>query len=87
MFERDLVSGSAMSRTDATAEVERYIADPGQALAYKVGALTLQHLRRQSEQRLGDRFDLRAFHRQVLDTGSIPMAVLEAKIMQWADAP
>jgi uncharacterized protein (DUF885 family) len=82
-----MLAHSAMSRTDATAEVERYIADPGQALAYKVGALTLQRLRRQSEQRLGERFDPRAFHRQVLDTGSIPMSVLEAKITQWADAP
>jgi uncharacterized protein (DUF885 family) len=81
-----MLDHSAISRGDATAEVERYIAMPGQALAYKVGALTLQRLRRQSEQTLGERFDLRAFHRQVLDTGSIPMTVLEAKIAAWLGA-
>ena len=78
-----MLARSAMSRTDVTAEVERYIADPGQALAYKVGALTIQRLRRQAEHALGARFDVRAFHRQVLDTGSIPLAVLEAKIAAW----
>ena len=78
-----MLAHSAMSRTDATAEVERYIVDPGQALAYKVGALTLQRLRRQAEQALGARFDIRAFHRHVLDTGSIPLAVLEAKVAAW----
>ena len=77
---------SAMSRTDATAEVERYIANPGQALAYKVGALTIQRLRNRAEQALGARFDIRAFHRQVLETGSVPMAVLEAKIEAWIGA-
>jgi uncharacterized protein (DUF885 family) len=81
-----MLAHSAMSRTDATAEVERYIADPGQALAYKVGALTIQRLRKQAEQALGARFDVRAFHRQVLDTGSLPMAVLEAKIEEWIAA-
>ena len=81
-----MLAHSAMSRKDATAEVERYIADPGQALAYKIGALTLQRLRRESERRLGERFDVRAFHQQVLDTGSIPLAVLEAKIAQWQAA-
>jgi uncharacterized protein (DUF885 family) len=83
---RYMLEHSAMSETDATAEVERYIADPGQALAYKVGALTIQRLRRQAEQALGARFDIRDFHRQVLDTGSVPMAVLEAKILAWIAA-
>ncbi len=81
-----MITHSAMSVTDATAEVERYIADPGQALAYKVGALTIQRLRQRAEQAMGARFDIRAFHRQVLETGSVPMAVLEAKIEAWIAA-
>ena len=81
-----MLAHSAMSVTNATAEVERYIADPGQALAYKVGALTIQRLRQRAEQALGARFDIRAFHRQVLETGSVPMAVLEAKIEGWIAA-
>ena len=76
----------AMSPHDATSEVERYIADPGQALAYKVGALTIQRLRKRAELVMGARFDIRAFHRQVLDSGSVPMAVLEAKIEGWIAA-
>lgn len=78
-----MLAHSAMSSANATAEVERYIADPGQALAYKVGAMTIQRLRKRAEQALGARFDIRAFHRQLLDTGSLPMAVLEAKIEEW----
>jgi uncharacterized protein (DUF885 family) len=78
-----MLENSAMTRVDATAEVERYIVNPGQALAYKVGALTIRRLRTKAEQALGSRFDVRAFHGQVLDTGSIPMAVLEAKIEAW----
>lgn len=74
---------SAMSRTEASAEVERYIADPGQALAYKVGALTSRRLRLRAQQILGPRFDIREFHHQVLDTGSVPLAVLEAKLDEW----
>ena len=81
-----MLARSAMSRTEVTAEVERYIVDPGQALAYKVGALTIQQLRKRAEQALGTRFDIRAFHGQVLDTGNVPMAVLEAKIDAWIAA-
>jgi uncharacterized protein (DUF885 family) len=78
-----MLANSGMSRTDVTAEVERYIAIPGQALAYKVGALTIQRLRAKAEGALGARFDPRAFHAQVLMTGSLPMAVLEKKIDDW----
>jgi uncharacterized protein (DUF885 family) len=78
-----MLANSAMSRTDATAEAERYIVYPAQALAYKVGSLTIQRLRKEAEQALGPRFDIRAFHGQVLDTGGIPVSVLEAKIREW----
>ena len=81
-----MLANSGMSRTEVVAEVERYIAIPGQALAYKVGALTIQRLRTKAEGALGKRFDPRAFHAQVLMTGSLPMAVLEKKIDDWIAA-
>ncbi|MBV9931954.1 MAG: DUF885 domain-containing protein [Alphaproteobacteria bacterium] len=81
-----MLDNSAMSKTDATAEVERYIAIPGQALAYKVGQLTIRRLRTRAEQALGPKFDLRAFHAQVLMSGALPMAVLERKIDDWIAA-
>ncbi len=81
-----MLANSNMGRTDATAEVERYIAIPGQALAYKLGALTIQRLRRKAETELGPRFDIRAFHDQVLNTGALPLSVLEQKIDRWIAA-
>ena len=72
-----------MGKTDATAEVERYIAIPSQALAYKIGALTIQRLRKKAEAELGDKFDVRDFHAQVLMTGSLPLTILEQKIDRW----
>jgi uncharacterized protein (DUF885 family) len=81
-----MLSHSGMSRTDATAEVERYIAIPGQALAYKIGALTIQRLRRHAQDELGPKFDIREFHAQVLDSGALPLAILEAKIDRWIAA-
>ncbi|MCL4673424.1 MAG: DUF885 family protein, partial [Sphingomonadaceae bacterium] len=68
------------------AEVERYIAIPSQALAYKVGALKIQELRKKAEAALGKKFDLREFHNQVLNTGALPLPVLEAKIDRWIAA-
>ena len=81
-----MLANSGMGRTDATAEVERYIAIPSQALAYKVGALTIQRLRKQAQDTLGARFDIREFHNQVLGTGALPMPVLEKKIDDWIAA-
>lgn len=81
-----MLANSGMTNVEATSEVERYIAIPSQALAYKVGALTIQALRAQSEEALGDNFDVRAFHEQVLGTGALPMAVLETKIYDWIEA-
>jgi uncharacterized protein (DUF885 family) len=78
-----MLANSGMGRTDATAEVERYIANPAQALSYKIGALTIQRLRKKAEVALGGRFDIRAFHEQVLGSGALPLPVLEAKIDRW----
>jgi uncharacterized protein (DUF885 family) len=81
-----MLANSDMGRTDVTAEVERYIAIPSQALAYKIGALTIQELRKRSEAALGAGFDVRAFHEQVLSTGALPLGVLEKKIDAWIAA-
>jgi uncharacterized protein (DUF885 family) len=81
-----MLANSGMGRTDATSEVERYIAIPSQALAYKIGALTIQRLKAKAKTELGARFDPRAFHEQVLNTGALPMAVLEKKIEDWIAA-
>lgn len=78
-----MLDNSSMGKTDATAEVERYIAIPSQALAYKIGALTIQRLKAEAEKALGDKFDPREFHDQVLNTGALPMTVLETKIRDW----
>ncbi len=78
-----MLDNSAMGKTDATAEVERYIAIPGQALAYKLGQLKILELRARAEKALGARFDIRAFHEQVLGTGALPLGVLEQKIDNW----
>lgn len=81
-----MLANSGMGRSDATAEIERYIAIPGQALSYKIGALTIQRLRRKAEAELGAKFDIRAFHDQVLGSGALPLPVLEAKIDGWIAA-
>ncbi|MBP6514182.1 MAG: DUF885 domain-containing protein [Steroidobacteraceae bacterium] len=77
---------SSMAESDVVAEVERYIVWPGQALGYKVGQLRISAMRRKAEQALGPRFDVKAFHSQVLRDGALPMDVLEAKIDRWIDS-
>ncbi|MGV6826312.1 MAG: DUF885 domain-containing protein, partial [bacterium] len=72
--------------SDAIAEVDRYIAMPGQALSYKIGQLKIRELRSLGEQQLGERFDIRAFHDQVLTAGSVPLVSLEQQIKRWIDA-
>jgi uncharacterized protein (DUF885 family) len=78
-----MLENSSQSRTDVVSEVERYIAIPGQALAYMTGRLKIQELRERAQRELGDRFDIREFHEQVLMTGALPLAVLDAKIDRW----
>ncbi len=81
-----MLDNSSMGRTDATAEVERYIAIPSQAVAYKIGALTIQRLKKKAQDALGSKFDVRDFHAQVLMTGALPLSVLEKKIDDWIAA-
>ena len=78
-----MLDNSNLGRTEVPAEVERYIAIPGQATSYKVGSLTIQRLRKRAEDALGEKFDIREFHAQVLMTGALPLAILEQKIDRW----
>jgi uncharacterized protein (DUF885 family) len=81
-----MLANSAESETQSTAEAERYMAIPGQALAYKIGELKIQELRDRAEKELGDRFDVRDFHAEVLKDGAVPLSILEAKIDRWIAA-
>ena len=66
-----------------TSEIERYMANPGQALSYKIGQLKIRELRAMAEEALGDDFDIRAFHRVVLESGCVPLALLSNKVNAW----
>jgi uncharacterized protein (DUF885 family) len=74
---------SAQSSAGPVSEVERFIAIPSQALAYKIGQLKITELRRRAEKELGPKFDIKAFHRAVLEDGAVPLDVLEQKIDRW----
>jgi uncharacterized protein (DUF885 family) len=80
---RWMMAHSSMSRDQAAAEVERYVAIPGQALSYKLGELKIRELRLRAEQELGERFELRAFHDQILLGGSMPLTILEQRVDRW----
>ncbi|OIP51729.1 MAG: hypothetical protein AUK33_03555 [Flavobacteriaceae bacterium CG2_30_34_30] len=77
------LDNEAESEEGIIAEIERYMANPGQALAYKIGQLKIRELRGKAEKELGEAFDIREFHNQVLETGCIPLSLLETKIDNW----
>ena len=74
------------SEVKITSEIERYMANPGQALSYKIGQLKIRELRSKAETTLGDNFDIREFHRVVLESGCIPLALLEEKVNRWINS-
>ena len=78
-----LLEHTPMARVEIESEVDRYLGYPGQALAYLVGRLEIERLRKQAEQRLGSRFDIKAFHDTVLSGGSLPLSVLDAVVTEW----
>ena len=78
------LSNVAYDEAGAIAEVERYMAIPGQALSYKIGAMKFQELRKKYSQQLGDKFNLASFHDEVLSQGCLPMNVLERKMENWS---
>jgi uncharacterized protein (DUF885 family) len=77
---------TAMDEPNVQTEVDRYIAWPGQALAYKLGQLDILKLREEARQKLGPGFDLRAFHDAVLSEGALPLDVLDDHMEQWIAA-
>ena len=81
-----MYENSAVAEARAVSEAERFMAIPGQALAYKVGQLRIRAIRDDAEARLGDKFDVKAFHTEVLRDGAMPLSMLESKINRWIEA-
>ncbi|WP_417439532.1 DUF885 domain-containing protein [Idiomarina abyssalis] len=78
-----MYDNAPVAEARAVSEAERFMALPGQALAYKIGQLKISELRRDAERKLGNNFDIKAFHRVVLEDGAVPLTVLERKVKRW----
>ena len=78
-----LAENTALSMADVVGQIDRYITWPAQALSYKIGEIKIRQLRAKAEKALGNKFDIRAFHHQMLKNGSLPMALLEELTMDW----
>jgi uncharacterized protein (DUF885 family) len=81
-----MYANSPVKEARAVSEAERFMAIPGQALAYKIGQLKIRELRTYAEEQLGDAFDVKDFHTQVLMDGPMPLSMLEAKINDWVES-
>jgi uncharacterized protein (DUF885 family) len=81
-----ILEKTGMGEKDVTAEIERYIVNPGQACAYKVGMLKVEELRERALRELGNKFDQREFHDAVLKSGAMPLEILEAQINAYIQA-
>ena len=81
-----MLANSPMRASQVVPEIDRYAVTPGQALAYMIGRLEIQRLRREAEERLGDRFEIKAFHDAVLSSGLLPLPVLEQVVDRWVDS-
>jgi uncharacterized protein (DUF885 family) len=81
------LDNEAESLAGITSEIERYMANPAQALSYKIGQLKIRSLRRKAEEAMGDQFDIRVFHQKILESGAVPLSILENKINHWIYNP
>lgn len=79
------LENEAESEASITSEIERYMAGPAQALSYKIGQLKIRQLRAKAEEALGEQFDIKVFHNKVLESGCIPLQLLEDKIDKWIE--
>jgi len=81
-----MLEKTGMGEKDVTAEIERYIVNPGQACAYKIGMLKIQELRKRAQEQLGDKFDQREFHDTLLKNGALPLEILEEQVDGYVKA-